>query len=168
MDTGILILRLLVGLLVTGHGVQKISSHLGGRGLEGGAEEFRADGFRGGVLTALAAGGGQIGSGLLLAAGVLTPLAATGVIGVMTVALTVKWRHGLWVQNDGYEYPLVLVATAAALAATGPGAWSLDEVLGLTPYPLWWAALALVVGLGSGLLTRLVLHRSAVPAISGR
>ncbi|WP_309049780.1 DoxX family protein [Streptomyces sp.] len=168
MDTGILILRLLVGLLVTGHGVQKISSHLGGRGLEGGAEEFRADGFRGGVLTALAAGGGQIGSGLLLAAGVLTPLAATGVIGVMTVALTVKWRHGLWVQNDGYEYPLVLVATAAALAATGPGAWSLDEVLGLTPYPLWWAALALVVGLGSGLLTRLVLHRSGVPAISGR
>ncbi|WP_447040880.1 DoxX family protein [Streptomyces sp. DSM 118878] len=168
MDTGILILRLLVGLLVAGHGVQKISSHLGGRGLEGGAEEFRADGFRGGVLTALAAGGGQIGSGLLLAAGVLTPLAATGVIGVMTVALTVKWRHGLWVQNDGYEYPLVLVATAAALAATGPGAWSLDAVLGLTPYPLWWAALALVAGLGSGLLTRLVLHRSAAPAISGR
>lgn len=64
MDTGILILRLLVGLLVAGHGVQKISSHLGGKGLEGGTEEFRADGFRGGALTALAAGGGQIGSGL--------------------------------------------------------------------------------------------------------
>ncbi|MGA5192952.1 DoxX family protein [Streptomyces exfoliatus] len=164
MDTGILILRLLVGLLVAGHGVQKVSSHLGGKGLEGGAEEFRADGFRGGVLTALAAGGGQIGSGLLFAAGFLTPLAATGVIGVMTVALTVKWRHGLWVQNDGYEYPLVLVGTAAALAATGPGAWSLDAVLGLTPYPLWWAALALAAGLGSGLLTRLVLHRPAPAA----
>ncbi|MER5706909.1 DoxX family membrane protein [Streptomyces sp. NPDC002122] len=168
MDTGILILRLLVGLLVAGHGVQKISSHLGGKGLEGGTEEFRADGFRGGALTALAAGGGQIGSGLLLAAGLLTPLAATGVIGVMTVALTVKWRHGLWVQNDGYEYPLVLVGTAAALAATGPGAWSLDAVLGLTPYPLWGAALALVAGLGSGLLTRLVLHRSAAPAVAER
>ncbi|MCN9241669.1 DoxX family protein [Streptomyces sp. RY43-2] len=159
MDTGILILRLLVGLLVAGHGVQKISSHLGGRGLEGGTEEFRADGFRGGALTALAAGGGQIGSGLLLATGFLAPLAATGAIGVMTVALTVKWRHGLWVQNDGYEYPLVLIGTAAALAATGPGAWSLDSALGFTPYPSWWAAIALVVGLGSGLLTRLVLHR---------
>ncbi|MEU7298361.1 DoxX family protein [Streptomyces exfoliatus] len=164
MDTGILILRLLVGLLVAGHGVQKVSSHLGGKGLEGGAEEFRADGFRGGVLTALAAGGGQIGSGLLLAAGFLTPLAATGVIGVMTVALTVKRHNGLWVQNDGYEYPLVLVGTAAALAAIGPGAWSLDAVLGLTPYPLWWAALALAAGLGSGLLTRLVLHRQAPAA----
>ncbi|MFD8634138.1 DoxX family protein [Streptomyces sp. NPDC059533] len=168
MDTGILILRLLVGLLVAGHGVQKVSSHLGGKGLEGGTEEFRADGFRGGALTALAAGGGQIGSGMLLAAGLLTPLAATGTIGVMTVALTVKWRHGIWVQNDGYEYPLVLIGTAAALAATGPGAWSLDAALGLTPYPLWWAALALVAGLGSGLLTRLVLHRTPAPAIADR
>ncbi|MFD3335940.1 DoxX family protein [Streptomyces sp. NPDC058700] len=164
MDTGILILRLLVGLLVAGHGVQKVSSHLGGRGLEGGAEEFRADGFRGGVLTALAAGGGQIGSGLLLAAGLLTPLAATGTIGVMTVALTVKWRNGLWVQNDGYEYPLVLIGTATALAATGPGDRSLDAALGLTPYTPWWAALALAAGLGSGLLTRLVLHRRS-PAV---
>ncbi len=168
MDTGVLVLRLLVGLLVAGHGVQKISSHLGGKGIEGGTEEFRADGFRGGALTALAAGGGQIGSGLLLATGLLTPLAATGAIGVMTVALTVKWNHGLWVQNDGYEYPLVLIGTAAALAATGPGAWSLDAVLGLTPYPLWWAALALVAGLGSGLLVRLVLHRPAAPATAGR
>ncbi|GAA3486400.1 DoxX family membrane protein [Streptomyces cremeus] len=168
MDTGILVLRLLVGLLVAGHGVQKISSHLGGKGLRGGTEEFRADGFRGGALTALAAGGGQIGSGLLLATGLLTPLAATGAIGVMTVALTVKRSHGLWVQNDGYEYPLVLIGTAAALAATGPGAWSLDAALGLTPYPLWWAALALVAGLGSGLLVRLVLHRPAAPAIAER
>ncbi|MGW6564721.1 DoxX family protein [Streptomyces sp. NPDC054975] len=169
MDTGILILRLLVGLLVAGHGVQKVSSHLGGRGLEGGTEEFRADGFRGGALTAVAAGGGQIGSGLLLAAGLMTPLASTGVIGVMTVALTVKWHNGLWVQNDGYEYPLVLIGTVTALAATGPGAWSLDAVLGLTPYPLGWAALALVAGLGSGLLTRLVLHRiPAAPATAER
>ncbi|OKK22407.1 DoxX protein [Streptomyces sp. CB00455] len=168
MDTGMLILRLLVGLLVAGHGVQKVSSHLGGKGLEGGAEEFRADGFRGGALTALAAGAGQIGSGLLLAAGLLTPLAATGAIGVMTVALTVKWRHGLWVQNDGYEYPLVLIGAAAALAATGPGAWSLDAALGLAPYPLWWAAPALVAGLAGGLLTRLVLHRPPAPAVADR
>ncbi|MFK8909848.1 DoxX family protein [Streptomyces sp. YS-3] len=160
MDTGLLILRLLIGLLVAGHGVQKISTHLGGSGLDGGAREFRADGFRGGALTALAAGGGQIGSGLLLAAGLLTPLAATGAVGVMTVALTVKWHNGVWVQNDGYEYPLVLIGTAVSLAATGPGAWSLDGALGFSSYPAWWAALAAAAGLGSGLLTRLVLHRA--------
>ncbi|MGW8601433.1 DoxX family protein [Streptomyces sp. NPDC055893] len=168
MDTGLFILRLLVGLLVAGHGVQKVSRHLGGKGLEGGTEEFRADGFRGGALTALAAGGGQIGSGLLLAAGFLTPLAATGIAGVMTVALTVKRHNGLWVQNDGYEYPLVLIGTAAALSATGPGAWSLDAVLGLTPYPSWWAAVVLAAGTGSGLLTRIVLHRPTARAVAGR
>ncbi|MFC9336970.1 DoxX family protein [Streptomyces sp. NPDC057020] len=168
MDTGLFILRLLVGLLVAGHGVQKVSRHLGGKGLEGGTEEFRADGFRGGALTALAAGGGQIGSGLLLTAGFLTPLAATGVVGVMTVALTVKRHNGLWVQNDGYEYPLVLIGTAAALSATGPGAWSLDAVLGLTPYPSWWAAVVLAAGTGSGLLTRIVLHRPTARAAAGR
>ncbi|MGW6539916.1 DoxX family membrane protein [Streptomyces sp. NPDC055011] len=168
MDTGILILRLLVGLLVAGHGVQKVSSRLGGSGLDGGTEEFRADGFRGGALTALAAGGGQIGSGLLLAAGLLTPLAATGTIGVMTVALTVKWHNGLWVQHDGYEYPLVLIGTAAALAATGPGAWSLDAALGLAPYPVWWASLVLAAGLGSGLIARLVLHRPVAATSAGR
>ncbi|MFF8831152.1 DoxX family protein [Streptomyces sp. NPDC015131] len=161
MTTGLLVLRLIAGLLIAGHGVQKASHLLGGTGLAGGAREFREDGFRGGRLTALAAGAGQIGSGLFLAAGLLTPLAATAAVGVMTVALTVKWRNGLWVQHDGYEYPLVLIAVAAALSATGPGTWSLDQALGLTPWPGWWAPVAVAAGLGSGLLTRAVLHRPA-------
>ncbi|MDH6128668.1 putative membrane protein YphA (DoxX/SURF4 family) [Kitasatospora sp. GP82] len=74
MNTGLLLLRLVAGLLVAGHGVQKVSFHLGGRGLAGGTEEFRQDGFRGGVFTALTAGGSQIGAGLLLTAGLLTAL----------------------------------------------------------------------------------------------
>ncbi|MGW7366562.1 DoxX family protein [Streptomyces sp. NPDC054841] len=160
MTIGLLILRVVVGLLIAGHGVQKVSFRLGGRGLDGGIREFRDDGFRGGALTALAAGAGQIGSGLFLAAGALTPLAATVAMGVMTVALTVKWRHGLWVQNDGYEYPLVLIVVAAVLSATGPGQWSVDAVLGLLPWAGWWAAAAVTAGVGSGLVVRLLLHRS--------
>ncbi|MGW7426225.1 DoxX family protein [Streptomyces sp. NPDC054813] len=124
MDTGLLVLRLAVGLLFVGHGIQKVSHRLGGHGIEGGAAEFRADGFRGGRLTAAAAGGGQIVAGLLLSAGALTPLAATIAAGVMTVAVTVKWRNGLWVQNNGYEYPLVLLILPAVLTLTGPGRWS--------------------------------------------
>ncbi|MFF3331102.1 DoxX family protein [Streptomyces sp. NPDC002888] len=165
MDTGLLVLRLVVGLLIAGHGVQKVSFRLGGNGLAGGTEEFRHDGFRGGRLTALAAGAGQIGSGLFLAAGLLTPAAAMTAMGVMTVAGTVKWHHGLWVQNDGYEYPLVLVVVAAALALTGPGRWSADHVLGLTPWPLWVSLAAIAVGPAGGLLTRVVLRR---PPASGR
>ncbi|WP_395575725.1 DoxX family protein [Streptomyces sp. BK79] len=164
MDTGLLILRVLTGLLVAGHGVQKLSFRLGGKGLEGGAKEFREDGFRGGTLTALAAGCGQLGAGLLLAAGALTPLAAAGVVGVMTVALTVKWPHGLWVQNDGYEYPLVLITVPIVLSLTGPGHWSVDAALGLATWPAWWAAVTVVVGVGSGLGARALLHRPVPPA----
>ncbi|MEV4558235.1 DoxX family membrane protein [Kitasatospora sp. NPDC049285] len=160
MNTGLLLLRLVAGLLVAGHGVQKISFHLGGSGLAGGTAEFRGDGFRGGRLTALAAGGTQLGAGLLLALGLLTPLAAAGVMGVMTVALTVKWPHGLWVQHDGFEYPLVLIVIGAVLAATGPGQWSLDGALGLAHWPLWWLPLAVALGVGGGLATRLALHRN--------
>ncbi|MFG2114711.1 DoxX family protein [Streptomyces sp. NPDC048718] len=161
MDAGLLVLRAVVGLLVAGHGVQKVSFHLGGHGLAGGTEEFRHDGFRGGRLTAVVAGASQIGAGLFLAAGLLTPLAAMAAMGVMTVAATVKWRKGLWVQNDGYEYPLVLVVVSAALALTGPGRWSVDHQLGLGSWPLWVVLPAIAAGPVSGLLTRAVLHRSA-------
>ncbi|WP_159774163.1 DoxX family membrane protein [Streptomyces sp. HM190] len=164
MDTGLLLLRLVVGLLIAGHGVQKVSFLLGGNGLAGGTEEFRRDGFRGGRLTALAAGGGQLGAGLFLAAGLLTPLAATTAMGVMTVASTVKWRNGLWVQNDGYEYPLVLVLVAGVLALTGPGRWAGDEALGLTPWPPWVRVAAVLLGPAAGLTTRAVLHRPALAA----
>ncbi|MFD8689564.1 DoxX family protein [Streptomyces sp. NPDC059651] len=160
MNSALLLLRLVTGLLVAGHGVQKISFRLGGKGLAGGVEEFRQDGFRGGRLTALAAGGTQVGAGLLLAAGALTPLAGAGVMGVMSVALTVKRPHGLWVQNDGYEYPLLLVAVPAALVLAGPGAWSLDALLGYTNWPLWPTAGCLALGPVSGLLTRLALYQT--------
>ncbi|MGW1787844.1 DoxX family protein [Streptomyces tubercidicus] len=166
MDAGLLVLRLVAGLLIAGHGVQKVSYRLGGHGLAGGTEEFRHDGFRGGRLTAVVAGASQIGAGLFLTAGLLTPLAATAAMGVMTVAGTVKWPKGLWVQNDGYEYPMVLVVVSAALSLTGPGRWSLDHVLGITPWPVWVALAAIVIGPTSGLLTRLVLHR--VPTTSER
>ncbi|MFJ8113407.1 DoxX family protein [Streptomyces sp. NPDC096132] len=159
MNAGLLVLRLVAGLLIAGHGVQKVSFRLGGHGLAGGTEEFRDDGFRGGRLTAIVAGASQIGAGLFLTAGLLTPLAAMAAMGVMTVAGTVKRPKGLWVQNDGYEYPMVLVVVSAALALTGPGRWSLDQVLGVTPWPLWVVLPAIVVGPVSGLLTRVVLHR---------
>ncbi|WP_327371175.1 DoxX family protein [Streptomyces sp. NBC_01217] len=162
MDTGLLVLRLVAGLLIAGHGVQKVSFRLGGNGLAGGTEEFRHDGFRGGRLTALAAGSSQIGAGLFLAAGLLTPMAAMAAMGVMTVAGTVKWHNGLWVQHDGYEYPMVLVAISAVLALTGPGHWSLDHLLGLTPWPLWVSLAVIVLGPASGLLTRVLLHRPPV------
>ncbi|MFE1961065.1 DoxX family protein [Streptomyces sp. NPDC059479] len=158
-DAGLLALRIVVGGLVAVHGLQKMTHWLGGAGLAAGAEEFRHDGFRGGRLTAVAAGSGQTGGGLLLAAGLLTPLAVGAVASVMTVAVTVKYPHGPWVQDDGYEYPLVLIASVAVTGLAGPGAWSLDRLAGID-WPASAGILGCAAGVLGGLATRRVLWRA--------
>lgn len=44
----------------------------------------------------------------------------------------VHWPKGFFVQNGGYEYNLVLAVAALAIAAVGPGTFSVDHLLGLT------------------------------------
>jgi putative oxidoreductase len=161
MNPGLLVLRVVLGLLVAAHGTQKLTHHLDGDGLAGSIKEFADDGFRGGLLTALVAGSTQVGAGLLMLAGLLTPIASAGIIGVMLVAAGVKLGHGPWAQHDGYEYPLLLAILAGVVAWTGPGAWSLDKVVGLTPWPVAVSAVVTGVGVVSAFGTRLVLHRSA-------
>ncbi|GAA3074433.1 MULTISPECIES: DoxX family protein [Actinomycetes] len=162
-DIGLLILRLVLGLLIAGHGAQKVSRLFGGEGLDGGSREFAADGFIGGRATAVAAGASQLAAGLLLALGLMTPAAAMIVAGVMTLAVTVKHRHGLWSHHGGYEYPLVLIVGAAALALAGPGSLSLDALLGLSRPPLLIALGTVGGGVGAGLAMRWLLHASTSP-----
>jgi putative oxidoreductase len=89
-------------------------------------------------------------------------------IGVMTVALTVKTKNGLWVQNDGYEYPLVLIVMAATLSLTGASNWSIDALLGIDQLPLWIGLLASLAGILAGLTVRLVLHAKPSPITTSK
>src|SRR3989442_7917546 len=110
MNTALLILRIVVGVLFMGHGAQKLFGVFGGPGLAGFA-------------------GWLQGLGLLFALGLITPIAALALLAVMlTAVVTVHWTKGLWATNGGYEYNLVLSAVAAALALGGPGAYALDQV----------------------------------------
>ena len=157
MDAGLLVARVVVGLLMAAHGSQKLFGWFGGYGLTGTAGFFEALGFRPGRFFATAAAVSEIGSGVLLAAGLFEPFAAAVMVSVMIVAaVSVHWQHGLFATANGIELPLIYGVTAAALALTGPGAYSLDAVLGLAS--LWTpgvvlAALALGVLAGIGNLS---------------
>ena len=144
MDTGLLIARVVFGLLMAAHGTQKLFGWFGGYGLAGTAGFFEQLGFRPGKLFAGAAAGTETVAGLLVAFGLLGPLGPALIVSVMIVAAaTVHWQHGLFAANNGIEVPLLYGVAALTLALTGYGAFSLDAALALTwSEPVIWTALA--------------------------
>ena len=153
MNIGLLVLRLVFGLLLVGHGGQKLFGLFGGPGLDGTGGFFHSLGFRPGKPMAIVAGASELAAGVRLALGLLTPLASAAVIGTLVVAGSVHWAAGLWAQNSGFEVPLLCVTAAAALAFTGPGVYSLDHALGLHALAgFGWGVAAVVLGALSGLV----------------
>jgi putative oxidoreductase len=83
-------------------------------------------------MFALISGIAEFGGGLLMLTGLLTPVAALAIVGMMIGAIAlVTGGKGFFIQNEGYEYNLVLIAAAVAVAIAGPGRLSLDYGLGL-------------------------------------
>lgn len=157
MDLALLVLRVVIGLLFVGHGTQKLFGVFGGLGLKATADMFDAISLRPGHLHARAAGMAEAVGGALLALGLLTPVAAALVIAVMVAAImTVHLRKGIWISDGGYEYNLVLIAAAFALAGAGPGRWSLDNAFGIGWSSTGWALVALAAGVIGGIGTVIV------------
>jgi putative oxidoreductase len=153
MSLGLLVLRVVVGLLFFGHGAQKLFGWFGGHGLSGTGQFFETMGFPQGKRQAFLAGFFEAAGGVLIALGLVTPFAAAALIAVMTVAIIkVHAAKGVWVTNGGFEYNAVLVAIVFALAGVGAGNWSLDHALSLNVHGTGWALGALVVGFLGGLL----------------
>lgn len=132
VDVGLLLLRLTVGITFSLHGFQKLFGWFGGGGFVRTSRWFASLGFGDGRAAALMAGLSEVGGGLGLAAGLLTPLAAAAVIGVMTTAAFANNDEGgFWSASKGWELNGYLIAVAWAIATTGPGSWSLDAAVGL-------------------------------------
>jgi putative oxidoreductase len=167
MAYGILVLRVVVGLLFFAHGAQKLFGWFGGHGPRGTAGFFGQLGFRRQHTLPMAVlAGASEAAGLLFAFGFLTPFAALATASVMVVAVaTVHWRNGLWSGDGGYEYNLVLWTAAIAVAASGPGRFSLDGALGWVDNTsgVWWGVGVLVVSLVGGALV-MTLREPQLPA----
>jgi putative oxidoreductase len=117
-------LRTTLGTVFIAHGWRHA------RSLDGTARWFESIGFRQPRTQAMASGAVELASGTALVVGAATPLAASAVVGTMTVAArTVHRQNGFFVVDEGYEYVVILAAAALALAALGPGRFSVDRAL---------------------------------------
>jgi putative oxidoreductase len=152
LNFGLLILRLVVGITLMGHGSQKLFGWFSGPGLKGFSGGTQRMGLRPALFWAALAALGEFGGGLLVALGLLTPLGALGMMGAMFVAIVkVHLPKGFWNGKGGIEFPLVLWTAAFALGLGGAGDFSLDHLLALPvsqPVAFVIVTIALMAALG--------------------
>jgi putative oxidoreductase len=163
VDTGLLILRLCLGITLALHGFNKF---FGGGRIPGTARWFESIGMKPGTFHARIAATTEVSAGLGLAAGLLTPIPAAGFVALMLVAAwTVHRPNGFFIVKEGWEYNLVLAASAVAVATVGPGRFSLDfAIFGHDYWCTGWTGLliSVVLGLGGGIGQLLIFYRPPV------
>lgn len=139
-DAALLMLRVGFGLTMAAHGWAKIFH--GGK-LDGTAGWFDSIGMRPGRVHARLAAFSELATGIGLAAGLLTTFSAMGFVALMVVAgWTVHRTNGFFIVSEGWEYNLILALGAIAIATLGPGAWSIDQAIGLAERADGWTGLA--------------------------
>ena len=155
---GLLLLRVVIGLILAAHGAQKLFGWWGGSGMKGWTGAMARMRIRPAAPWAWISALGEFLGGLGLAAGLLIPLPNFAIAGAMLVAIAlVHWPKGFWNTKGGFEFNLSILAATAAIALTGPGAYSLDAALKIRlPEPLTLVAgtVVLLAGVGVALGTR--------------
>ncbi|WP_069169927.1 DoxX family protein [Streptomyces griseus] len=157
-DLGLLVLRVGTGAVLAAHGTQKLAGWFGGGGIQGTTAAMEAMGFHPPRHSAVAAGVGETGGGILLALGLATPAAGAAAAGTMAGAVAVHAPAGFFAMGGGYEYPAFLGFTAAAIGLAGAGRYSVDHVTGHLFDKPWTVALAFT---GSALAAAAVVGRRA-------
>ncbi|HLZ47833.1 MAG TPA: DoxX family protein [Candidatus Limnocylindria bacterium] len=131
VSLSLLVIRFAAGMLLMGHGAQKLVGIGGGPGLQTWTANVEKMGFRPAALWGAASVAAEFIGGIALAIGFFTPLVAALLVGQLFVAIAkVHWPKGLWVQGGGYEYPFLLAVIVAVVGLGGPGRYSVDAALG--------------------------------------
>jgi putative oxidoreductase len=154
VDLALLIFRVGLGSVMLAHGINHV---IGGGKIAGTAGWFGSMGMKPALLQAWLASVTEIGAGLLLILGLLTPFGGAGVAGVMTVAWIINHRgNGFFIfrPGEGWEYVMSLLISGLVIGAIGPGDWSLDEALDIQDDLTGSAGLliAAVAGIGGALV----------------
>jgi putative oxidoreductase len=149
MGIGRLLLRLVIGGIFIGHGLQKLTGAFGGGGLPGTEKMMGATRMYPVGPNALAAALTETVGGAAIVAGAGMPAATAAVTSAMATAVRkVHRKNGFWNSDGGYEYNLALVAATTALTIDGPGPLSVDALVGKHRWGVFWGLL----GLGAGLV----------------
>lgn len=166
-DLGLLVLRLVTGGLLAGHGAQKGFGAFGGVGFQGVAGWMESLGLKPGQAWAGLAVAGELGGGALTALGLANPLGPL----LASSAMAMAWAKGhagkpIWASEGGGELPLTNIAATMAVAMTGPGRYSLDNLLGIR-VPGWMTALTVLGSLGTLIYAMMVQPEPSEPEQAG-
>ena len=129
-DIGLLILRVVVGLIFAAHGAQKAFGWWGGPGPAGWRGAMNFMGLRPAPFWAFVSTAAELGAGTALALGLFTPLVVAALTSqAIVIIFRAHWAAGFWSANKGFEFPLSLFGGVLAILFAGPGAWALDSLL---------------------------------------
>lgn len=162
-DLGLLVLRLVLGADLLGHGLQKLPGLFGGSGIDGYTQLLRDGGYRQPGVLAYVGAISEIGAGALLVLGLLTPLAAAAATGVLVNTwffreAATPGEFQFFFSQGGAELEIVLLAVAVVVALAGPGRAALDARRRWATRPTWDGVLAVVVGAGAGVAVWFLLN----------
>lgn len=161
INVALLVMRCMVGVVMLAHGINHV---IGGGGIAGTARWFGSLGMRAPRLQAWLASVAEVGAGISLTLGLLTPVGGASVVGVMVVALAINHRkNGFFIfrPGEGWEYVATLMAAGFSLAVLGAGTWSIDHAANIDDDLVGARGLliALVAGVGGGVATLVLFWR---------